>query len=455
MKSKKIHKYFQRLEVEDDASSTTTSSSFLHSITDLLKAGGVFGSMFSLFAATFDAGIITLPYLAAENGIGVAAILIIFGALISYFCAMLLVDCAEKVGKTRYEDFALHCWGAKASRLVGMCNLVSMLGFVTSYIVFVKTLIPQILQLFFGENAIPEMLGEGQWKGELVWGTVYVFCVMLPLSLPKKIGSLGYFSTLGWMCALYITLWFIFLFFGNKSSISSTSLRFDNAKYFSSSFSSMSRAIPFIVFSYMYQPIVPIIYTELNNRSRSKMRGILVFGSVFVISIYILDATFGYLWANEQESYIKTLLEEANILKVDFKSWLYNFGVLGFLFTIFSSAQVNFLSAKSEFELIFYESKEMSKFQNTVLTVCFCLICWTLGVFVPQISDSITFLGCTVDPTSGFILPILFYLTLFKEESKKYWKNYLERILCWILLLFVIFISMQTLYLFFEEKLSK
>jgi amino acid permease len=175
VKTSKHRKIFEKFEVEDEASSTTTSSSFLHSITDMLKAGGVFSSMFSLFAATFDAGIITLPYLAAENGVVVAVILIIFGALTSYFCAMLLVDCAEKVGKNRYQDFALYCWGPRASKLVGICNLVSMLGYVVSYIVFVKTLIPQILQLFLGENAIPEMLGEGQWKGEALWGTVYVF----------------------------------------------------------------------------------------------------------------------------------------------------------------------------------------------------------------------------------------------------------------------------------------
>jgi len=181
----------------DDDNSTTTSHSFLHSISSMLKAGGMLGSLFSLFAATFDIGIITLPALAAENGIGTTAILVVFGALISYFCAMLLVDCADKIGKTRYEDFAMHCWGRTASKLVGACILTSLLGFVTSYIVFVKTLIPQMLKLFIGEGSVPEFLAEGQWKGELVWGTVYVVFVMCPLSLPKNIGSLGYFSTLG------------------------------------------------------------------------------------------------------------------------------------------------------------------------------------------------------------------------------------------------------------------
>ena len=113
----------------------------------MLKAGGMLGSLFSLFVATFDIGIITLPVLAAENDFGTTAILVVFGALISYFCAMLLVDCADKIGKTRYEDFAMHCWGRTASKLVGACILTSLLGFVTSYIADTHTLHCTALQL--------------------------------------------------------------------------------------------------------------------------------------------------------------------------------------------------------------------------------------------------------------------------------------------------------------------
>lgn len=56
------------------------------------KAGGVKGSIFTLITAILGSGTITLPYLAYNNGIGMAIILIIFGAVISYFCGMLLVS---------------------------------------------------------------------------------------------------------------------------------------------------------------------------------------------------------------------------------------------------------------------------------------------------------------------------------------------------------------------------
>lgn len=85
------------------------------------------------------------------------------------------------------------------------------------------------------------------------------------------------------------------LFVSDRALVPSIGDSVAGANYFETTLGKMSRAIPFIVFSYMYQPVVPVIYTELKNRSRSKMRQILACGSVFVIFVYIIDAAFGYL----------------------------------------------------------------------------------------------------------------------------------------------------------------
>ena len=435
-------------------SSDLSSQNCLTKFTKYFRPGSTIGSMFSLFAATFDVGIITLPYLAAQNGVGATTILIVYGAVSSYFTSMLLVDWADKIGKTRYQDFAMHCWGPTASKVVGWCNIISFLGFVISYIVFVKTLIPQILKLTLGESSVPDMLGEGQWKGELIWGTVYVIFIMLPLSIPKKIGSLEYFSTLGWICAVYITFCFIALFFWDKSLVPDISKNIVDAKYFVTSLSGIAEAMPYILFSYMFQPIVPIIYSELKNKSKFKMRKILTIGSIFVITIYVLDSTFGYLCLVNQQPLLNTLLSQANILEVDFGEWAYTLAAFGFLFTIFAAAQIVFLSAKSDFEIVVFNSNEMSKFQNIVLTVSFCIICWAFGVFVPTIEDAITILGCTVNPMSGYIFPIIFYLKMFRTESKSNWKVFIETIICWVLLLIVIGSAIMAFITFIQDKLN-
>ena len=108
---------FNRSSFSNNNRSATPRASPMRKISSLLmspvvmfqrkfKAGGTSGSIFSLITAILGAGTISLPYLSAQNGIVMAVILIIFGAAISYFCGMLLVSCAEKVGSDKYEDFA-------------------------------------------------------------------------------------------------------------------------------------------------------------------------------------------------------------------------------------------------------------------------------------------------------------------------------------------------------------
>mmetsp|Transcript_32808 Transcript_32808/g.37551 ORF Transcript_32808/g.37551 Transcript_32808/m.37551 type:complete len:120 (-) Transcript_32808:798-1157(-) len=119
---------------------------------------------------------------------------------------MLIVECAEKIGKSKYEDFARHCWGEKMAKFAGWCNVITLLGFVVSYIVFIKTLIPHILEVIFGQENVPEVFGIDQWKGQIFWATIYTFCVLIPLSIPRKVGSLEYISTFGFLWAVYLTL---------------------------------------------------------------------------------------------------------------------------------------------------------------------------------------------------------------------------------------------------------
>lgn len=70
------------------------------------RAGGTQGSMFSLIAATLGAGTLTFPYAIMMNGIAWGTVLVIIGALISYYSGMLLVKCSNYTNKHRYEDYA-------------------------------------------------------------------------------------------------------------------------------------------------------------------------------------------------------------------------------------------------------------------------------------------------------------------------------------------------------------
>jgi len=53
--------------------------------------------------------------------------------------------------------------------------------------------------------------------------------------------------------------------------------------------------VPLIIFAYMYQVNIPLIYYELERRNKTTMSGVLMKGSVAAIVLYALVGVFGYL----------------------------------------------------------------------------------------------------------------------------------------------------------------
>ena len=112
------------------------------------RAGGTSGSIFSLVAATLGAGTLTFAYAIKENGIAWGTILIILGAAISYYTGMLLVTASTKTNRHRYEDIALALYGIKFARFTSIMNLLCLMAFTMSYIVYIKEAVIKIILIF-------------------------------------------------------------------------------------------------------------------------------------------------------------------------------------------------------------------------------------------------------------------------------------------------------------------
>jgi len=136
-------------------------------------------------------GTMTLPYICLENGIIFGSFLLFVGALVSNYAGMRFIECTERAKSLKYTDFALQLYGPFCSKVTGWCIVLCLLGFVISYVVFLKLLIPQILILLvWGSNdweydPLPVVFGKGEYSGQLFWATAYSILFLLPLSLPK------------------------------------------------------------------------------------------------------------------------------------------------------------------------------------------------------------------------------------------------------------------------------
>ena len=63
---------------------------------------------------------------------------------------------------------------------------------------------------------------------------------------------------------------------------------------FKLSFSGLISSFPFIIFGYMYQVNIPIIYIELENRNAKKMSNVISSGSAIAVLFYTIVGVFGY-----------------------------------------------------------------------------------------------------------------------------------------------------------------
>jgi amino acid permease len=89
-------------------------------------------------AATLGAGTLTFGFAIKENGIAWGTILIILGAGISYYTGMLLVIASTHTKRHRYEDIADALYGKKFARFTSIMNLLCLMAFIMSYIVYVS-----------------------------------------------------------------------------------------------------------------------------------------------------------------------------------------------------------------------------------------------------------------------------------------------------------------------------
>jgi amino acid permease len=153
---------------------------------------------------------------------------------------------------------------------------------------------PDILKIFMDESKIPSFMGDTAW-GRRFWGTFYTYLVLFPMSLPRKVNKLNYASALGVFCAIYFGFAITMIFWVDRDLVPHPFDNIKDADFFKASPNGVFSTIPLIIFAYMYQINMPIIYAELKNQSYQTMNTVVKRGTNIVVVMYLLTGIFGYL----------------------------------------------------------------------------------------------------------------------------------------------------------------
>ncbi|XP_070709606.1 sodium-coupled neutral amino acid symporter 2 [Pempheris klunzingeri] len=399
--------------------------------TEYHQGNASFGmSVFNLGNAIMGSGILGLSYAMANTGIALFVILLVAVAIFSLYSVHLLLKTANEGGALVYEQLGYKAFGMPG-KLAASCSITMQnIGAMSSYLFIVKYELPIVIESFMGTS-------NGEWYTNGDYLVLLVtLVIILPLSLLRNLGYLGYTSGLSLLCMVFFLIVVIIKKFQipcplpldvnatisklntSLSSVNISAVDYSEdactPKYFVLN-SQTVYAFPILTFAFVCHPAILPMYEELKDRSRRKMQGVANVSFLAMFIMYLLAALFGYLTFNVHvgpellQTYSKVHQSDVILLIVR----------LAVLTAVTLTVPVVLFPIRTSVNQLLCASKDFSWIRHTVITVVLLAGTNCLVIFVPTIRDIFGFIGASAAAMLIFILPSAFYIKLVKKESMK------------------------------------
>uniref|UniRef100_A0A8B9HC98 Solute carrier family 38 member 4 n=1 Tax=Astyanax mexicanus TaxID=7994 RepID=A0A8B9HC98_ASTMX len=335
-------------------------------------------SVFNLSNAIMGSGILGLSFAMANTGIVLFVILLLAVAILSLYSIHLLLVTAKEGGSLIYEKLGERAFGWPGKMAAFGSIIMQNIGAMSSYLFIVKYELPEVIRAFMG---IEESSGEWYLNGNYL--VVFVsFGIILPLSLLKNLGYLGYTSGFSLSCMVF--------FLGVVST---------------------AYTVPILAFAFVCHPEVLPIYSELKDRSRRKMQTVSNLSILAMLVMYMLSALFGYLtfYGNVEAELLHTFTK---VYKFDTMLLLVRLAVLT---AVTLTVPIVLFPIRSSIVTLLFAGREFSWIRHILIALGILIFNNLLVIFVPTIRDIFGFIGSSAATMLIFILPAAFYLRLVKS----------------------------------------
>mmetsp|Transcript_2002 Transcript_2002/g.2980 ORF Transcript_2002/g.2980 Transcript_2002/m.2980 type:complete len:435 (-) Transcript_2002:22-1326(-) len=416
-----------------------------------MKPGSIQSSVFNLIIICMGAGTITIPYVYYQNGLVLGTAFIFLGGALSLYTGYLIAFCAQKTGGRSFEEIAEKLYGKYGMIFTSFCNVLCNVGFLISYIVLFKDLMPYALQQL-GVN-LPDAWANTD-VGQRNWALVYSFVCLLPVSLPRSLNALRFTSLVSFAISLFMVFTIFSLCFMDVTPNSFDDRIKTAWKGTPITLSGIFNSLPLIIFSYMYQPNIPSLYQELKKKRLFTMQKVLWVGTGIASVAYIMAGMFGYLtW--DMDPNVDEIMTAQNILLAPYGDGhnVVKVCLVAILVVVLFASPFTVLPTKDSIEELTMKGKSFSKGQNAVWTLIIVVVACAIAIVVPTIGDAMTILGATTNSFIGFLIPCIFYLKIQNNEGNK--TITAHKITCFIVIVFICCSSVTTLYTYIKDKKAK
>uniref|UniRef100_A0AAY4D710 Sodium-coupled neutral amino acid symporter 2 n=1 Tax=Denticeps clupeoides TaxID=299321 RepID=A0AAY4D710_9TELE len=384
-------------------------------------------SVFNLSNAIMGSGILGLSYAMANTGIALFVILLVAVSIFSLYSVHLLLKTANEGGSLVYENLGYKAFGHPGKLAASLSITMQNIGAMSSYLYIVKYELPTVIEAFLGTEK-EAWYTNGDYLVLLV-----SLLIILPLSLLKNLGYLGYTSGFSLLCMVFFLIVVSSCAFRSVGDLQEVSdpqvfclqLSGRDTRLLPSPSHVVERtrlnnhfllqtvyAIPILTFAFVCHPAILPMYEELKDRSRKKMQGVANVSFLGMFIMYLLAALFGYLtfYARVEPELLHTF------------SKVYQFDVvllivrLAVLTAVTLTVPVVLFPIRTSVNAVLWPNKEFNWIRHVMITVVLLVAVNILVIFVPTIRDIFGFIGASAAAMLIFILPSAFYIKLVIKE---------------------------------------
>uniref|UniRef100_A0A8C4Q0M5 Solute carrier family 38 member 3b n=1 Tax=Eptatretus burgeri TaxID=7764 RepID=A0A8C4Q0M5_EPTBU len=380
-------------------------------------------SVFNLANAIMGSGILGLAYAMANTGIILFVCLLVSVALLSVYSIHLLLKTAGVVGIRAYEQLGFRAFGIPGKLAAGFAITLQNIGAMSSYLYIIKSELPTVIKTLSDSDEGSAWYLNGDYL--LVMVTILV---ILPLTLMKNIGYLGYTSGFSLMCMVFFLCAVIYKKFQiscpdsngyhydvNVTSLSTkipsiSPLHTNNnshedtcSPHYITVSTKTAYTIPILAFAFVCHPEVLPIYTELTNPTKERMQSVANLSVFSMFFMYLLTAIFGYLtfYGRVEDELLHTYPHHDQlILAVR----------LAVLVAVTLTVPIVHFPVRKAILQMACPDKPFNWLRHALIAVVLLAGICLLVIFVPNIRDIFGFVGSTSAPCLIFIFPAIFYI---------------------------------------------
>ncbi|CAD2215449.1 amino acid transporter [Angomonas deanei] len=365
--------------------------------------GGFISNAYNLAAVTLGSGIITLPSAFQSTGVIVAVIVLVVITLCTVYSVYIMMQAVEKTRRTMdsYEKLSRGLLGVGWDYLAAFNMWMFCFGSCVSYVISTGDLLSRATD---GDNV--NTFVKSKW-GNRVLVIVIWAVTMLPLSIPKEINSLRYFSVIGVSCMMYFVV--VIIVHSAMNGFEDGKQKHELALFKTGN--DVIVGFSMFIFAYLCQTNVMEVYREMKLPSPKRITIQTGASMTVCLILYILAGVFGYLEFGSEIT--DSILLFYNVRNEPMVAVAYiGIGIkmiVGFAICMQPSRDSVYYCLGWWFPM-FRDIRTVPLWVNALICGFMAIVALVLGLFIPSVTVVFGLVGSFCGGFLGFIYPALFVM---------------------------------------------